>query len=861
MLENKSMDVISDRTDVLKILPDAAAELCTALFRNSPAGIYITRDGRFIYTNIEFRRITGYSQHELLGKDYLKLINPRYRQKPKQNVASLFEEEVNDTSHEFKITTRDGKKKWISEKITYFKYGGNWLTLGHWLDISEHHAVEKAWHEAERRFQLAFEDISTGLAIISLDNIFLKVNKSLCDMLGYTDSDLLESHFDEILPSPDRITCGDIMTLFLSLEKPEQPLQLRLQGKDARIIWAAVSISLIGDSESGPSYFMANFQDITEQKRREDGLKEEEWLYRSLVELSPDPMAVVDLDLNFTHVSRSFIYRLGYEFEHDLLGKNVDSIVRTEAVGKLGPLLMDMLKKDNSASIICNLSTKSGDLLPANLHVSRIDRENGAPFCFALVLGPEETPRSTKVEEVPTRNVETEKQTSSYPLNNALENTTTAFLIINQNTIIEDCNQAFENMAGYSREEIRGKKSWIEFVAKEDQNRLKRYYLLRRIDPGSSPDSFEFKFCGRDGSSRDVLASIDALSDSTCLIVTLVDLREYKDAMPEKQIIASLEIFRDALEASPSAIVLTDLDGTITFISYNATKLLGEFKSDPILGKNIRLYIRPGMLQDINLALDELKEKGTLPGKEIDLIRNDGRIITCKIWGSVVNRYDDSPFLAFSFNDISEQKQTIEIMVNSLEQIDKTLLGVIAAISKIIELRDPYISGHQEGVAALSAAIAREMNLSDNTVKGIEIAARIHDIGKVYIPMEILNKPTRLTEIERQIVQSHARGSYDILKTINFPWPVAEMAYQHHERLNGSGYPRGLQGNEIILEARIIMVADVVEAMTSYRPYRPNCGIETALQEIISGSEVLYDSTVVDCCVRLFKEGRFSFSR
>ena len=217
------MDVISDKTDVLKILPEAAADLCTALFRNSPAGIYITRDGKFIYTNIEFRHITGYSQDELSGKDYLRLINPRYRHMPKQNMAPLFEEEEENTSHEFKITTREGKKKWISEKITYFKYGGNWLTLGHWMDITDPHSVEKAWREAEKRFQLAFEDLTTGLAIIGTDGIFLKVNKAFCDMLSYEEKEVLESRFDDVICPEDREPCGDIMALFLSLEKPEVP--------------------------------------------------------------------------------------------------------------------------------------------------------------------------------------------------------------------------------------------------------------------------------------------------------------------------------------------------------------------------------------------------------------------------------------------------------------------------------------------------------------------------------------------------------------------------------------------------------------------------------------------------------------
>jgi PAS domain S-box-containing protein len=183
-----------------------------------------------------------------------------------------------------------------TEKITYFKYGGNWLTLGHWLDISDHHSVEKAWREAERRFQLAFEDIATGLSIIGTDGIFLKVNKSFCDMLGYDEREVLESRFDDVLCPEDRNACGDITALFLSLEKPEIPLQLRMQCKDGRIVWTAMSISLIGDNEAGPSYFMVNFQDITEQKRREEGYKEEERLSRSLVDLSLEPVAVADLD-------------------------------------------------------------------------------------------------------------------------------------------------------------------------------------------------------------------------------------------------------------------------------------------------------------------------------------------------------------------------------------------------------------------------------------------------------------------------------------------------------------------------------------------------------------------------------------
>ena len=189
--------------------------------------------------------------------------------------------------------------------------------------------------------------------------------------------------------------------------------------------------------------------------------------------------------------------------------------------------------------------------------------------------------------------------------------------------------------------------------------------------------------------------------------------------------------------------------------------------------------------------------------------------------------------------------------------LDKALTDSIAAMSKIVEIRDPYTAGHQTRVADLSVAIARELKLPEERVKYIRIAALIHDIGKIYIPSDILSKPGKLRDMEWQLIKIHAQGSYDILKTIEFPWPIAQIAWQHHERLDGSGYPQGLDGDHILLEAKILAVADVVEAMSSYRPYRPALGIEKALDEISRNRGVLYDPNIVDACLKLFNENRF----
>ncbi|MCX5826169.1 MAG: HD domain-containing protein [Deltaproteobacteria bacterium] len=189
-----------------------------------------------------------------------------------------------------------------------------------------------------------------------------------------------------------------------------------------------------------------------------------------------------------------------------------------------------------------------------------------------------------------------------------------------------------------------------------------------------------------------------------------------------------------------------------------------------------------------------------------------------------------------------------------LEKLRKTLGGTIQVISRTVEMRDPYTAGHQRRAADLARAIATEMGISADRTDFVRIAGTIHDIGKISVPAEILSKPTKLTDIEFRLIKAHAQAGYDILKNIEFPWPVADVILQHHERMDGSGYPQGIKGDDILLESRILAVADVVESMASHRPYRPALGIDAALEEITKNRGTLYDPRVVDICLRLFNE-------
>jgi putative two-component system response regulator len=211
---------------------------------------------------------------------------------------------------------------------------------------------------------------------------------------------------------------------------------------------------------------------------------------------------------------------------------------------------------------------------------------------------------------------------------------------------------------------------------------------------------------------------------------------------------------------------------------------------------------------------------------------------------------------------LTDRNVNLELMVREKTiELEKMLEATISTITLMAEIRDPYTSGHQQRVADLACAIAKHMGFSKDNLRAVELAGILHDIGKIRVPTSVMNRPGRLLEIERELLKIHPEVGYNLLKRIPFKLPVAEIVYQHHERMDGSGYPRGLKDDQILLEARILAVADVTEAQSSYRPYRPALGIDVALAEISKNSGMLYDTKVVEVCLSLFKENLFNFGK
>jgi PAS domain S-box-containing protein len=336
-------------------------------------------------------------------------------------------------------------------------------------------------------------------------------------------------------------------------------------------------------------------------------------------------------------------------------------------------------------------------------------------------------------------------------------------------------------------------------------------------------------------------------------LVCIRDITERKRV--EEALRESEEKYRGILENMDDAYYELDLNGNLVFFN-EALILKTGYSREELMGMNYEQYISPETRKQVSRVFSELYKTGQ-PASLFDyeVIMKGGQKRNYESWANLLFDNNNQPigFRGIA-RDITKRKVVEEELSRTLESLRKAVGATIQVMVSAVEARDPYTAGHQIRSADLARAIATEMGLPPEKIDGIRMAGSIHDIGKLSIPAEILSKPTKLTEIEFSLIKEHSRSGYEMLKDVESPWPLAQIIYQHHERMDGSGYPRNLKGDDILIEARILAVADVVESMASHRPYRPSLGIDAALEEIEKNRGTLYDDAVADACLRLFRE-------
>jgi len=431
---------------------------------------------------------------------------------------------------------------------------------------------------------------------------------------------------------------------------------------------------------------------------------------------------------------------------------------------------------------------------------------------------------------------------------NILENIQDGYFEVDLNGNFNFFNDSVCRIFGYSSDELMGM-NYRQYTDEDNAGKVFRAFN-KVYQTGVPAEGFGWLIIRKDGTKRYIEASVSLLKDSSG---KPKGFRSIIRDITERKLME--ERYRRIFENAQNGIYQSTLEGRFIMANQSMADILGYDSPEDLMSSvtdiSRQLYAN---FEECMQFIEMMEKQGLVKNFEVQFRRKDGRIIWVSRTAQVFR--DDKGQVSYYegiIEDITDRK-------DSLERLRNALGGTVRALASVVETRDPYTAGHQRHVADLARALAGEMNLSANQIEGLRVAAIIHDIGKISVPAEILTKPGKLTDLEFSMIKIHTQSGFNILKDIDFPWPVARMVYEHHERMNGSGYPRNLKGNEILLEARILAVSDVVESMASHRPYRAALGIETALEEIEKNKGMLYDDAVADACLRLFREKGYKLS-
>lgn len=856
-------------------------------------------DGAVVEDIPAWRAFTGQSEKQVKGWGWAEAVHPDDRERAAQAwreaLARKGAYEV-----EYRMLRHDGiYRDFFTRGLPVLDTSGSvreWV--GTSIDITELKRAEQTLIENQARLDLALRSARMGVWYFDLAESKRYFDDQVCHLLGLDPASFAgtaEEFLGAIHPD-DREMIKAALARTIEQDVPYEP--------DYRAVWPDGSVHfitargrLVRDDKGQPAKVRGIIWDITGRKQAEQALREREEMLDKIATSAQDAILMLDSDGNIALWNAAAEKIFGYSSK-EALGKNLHLL--------LAPA---RFHDAHRAAFGRFTATGEGAVVGKTLELAAL-RKDGSEFPMELSLSSVKLKDQWHAVGIVRDITERKKSEEEQKLFRALmDYSIDAIEVLDPDTFqFLDTNQKAYRALGYSREEL------LSLSAFDIDPTLERSKATEMMQGLRKLGSLTHEGCHRrkDGTEFPVEVNLGYVQLDRDYMVSVV-----RDITTRKQAEQALERANRALRtlsacngalvhdedeaellASVCRLIVETGGYRMAWVGFHEQ---GEAKTvrpvahyghengylatgkidwaDDEFGRNpFGTAIRTGVAQVSRISQsaptpwrEAAQQRGYQTSIVLPLLSSAGTLGVLSIYAAESEAFDEAEVkllqelasdLAFGIVTLrmrTESDRIVNENLNHSEVLRQSLEDSVKAIASTVEMRDPYTAGHQRRVGQLSVAIARELGLSEHAIRGLELAASIHDLGKISVPAEILAKPSKLTAVEFMLLQNHVQAGYDILKDIKFPWPIATMVWQHHERMDGSGYPQGLKGDAILLESRILAVADVAEAMASHRPYRAALGVNSALKELERGRGTVYDGAVVDACMQLFAENRFAF--
>ncbi len=834
------------------------------LFELAPDAYYLhDLEGRFVDGNKAAETMVGCPREELIGKSMFEagLLSGDDRQSVADDLQAQRAGHVTGP-RELVLKRRDGGALVIEARACPVRVQGQDLVLGIARDITQRRKAEQGLREAESRYRALVENATDFIYLIGKDDRVVSLNAAAAGLLGGTPEQLAGKSVFDLFPA--EIAAGYSQSLKQVFESGEPRFsEVRLAAGE-RQMWVSAALSPVRGPSGEVVAVMGVSRDITERRRAEEELNqyrqrlehmieerssqlvESEGKYRAAIEQSLDNIYIMDLETRrVTEANPALQKLLGYTAKEmrDLTVYEFVDHPRADIDDKIEKILGEgrLFLGDR------RYRRHDGSLVDVEVSVSHITYAGRSALC---VVSRDITERKRADEAL---------RSSELQYRSTLDSMGDAIHVVDRDLRVMLCNTALTrwNRELGLRTDVVGTTLFEVFPFLPDD--IRREYA-QVFETGKTLVTEETT----DIAGQQIITEtrkIPVLGEQgrvTGVVTVLRDITERRTALEGLR--ESEEKYRTLTENVNVGVYRSTVGTEGAFVEVNpaVVEMFGYNDKQEFLSVRVsHLYENPEERRKVDR---KLLANGFIKNEETRFLRRDGTVFVGSVSAVAVSdsngqvRYYDG-----IIEDVTERKRAKETLEQSVTRLRRAMDGIIQAMIIAAELRDPYTAGHQRRVTQLACAIAHEMGLPEERVEGLRMAGLIHDVGKMHVPAEILSRPRRLSSLEFGLIRAHPEVGHEILKSIEFPWPIADIIAQHHERMDGSGYPHGLVSEDTLVEARILAVADVVEAMSSHRPYRPALGTEAALEEIATHQGILYDPEIVEACLRLFRANRFRF--